>query len=583
MERRFRKAVFCALSICVISSDALYLVVPGSFCVEDGDCDPFRTRLACRSPNGGSSSICTCPEEAITWNEDRRKCLNKAGGSSNNDEQRKREEEVAKVVTILVPILGACFAIGCVAFMCCYWIQASADLAKKEASKRDTYDPNKIEFEDDDDDDDFVESDDEEPDPVHREKSNPRKKKGKGNKNGEKEMTSIVPPQDANEAKVAETAFTKATNGGPPKNTLENGYQASMRQFLTFPEMRSEPQIGTRPLSANVLSLSRPGTAVRLNSAYSPRRVNSAIANGSKGKPGAVFGPYVTDVAAVARARAISPRPPKPPSPPTNQGSIWPKPGDIADLYQKVAEEEDKKEEDEDETPLEEIKLVRAAVNAFKKRRNMKKVKEEQKKRRGKRLENLVDQILKQRQKEKSNTEKSKSQAKNSKNSTRRGSKSSDSSRSATSASSRGPLLGPDGRVESVAARVKRERQVKKIRARVPVTPPRSSRPDKAKPLHVALRAASAKHLSKAQVKQRIQQQVHLNAVRSYRAPSITTLEKGPPIKSILKKNMSNGYVKTSDLPNGEKKGVNYKIDNETPRSDETVTTVKAEVYTISS
>ena len=352
------------------------------------------------------------------------------------------------------------------------------------------------------------------------------------------------------------------------ETSFSSGYKASMRHLLTLrPTMEANgmEHLGngfTRPTSANIIS--RPGTAVRLGSAvFSPRPGSSPAG-----------APYLSN------NRPYSPRP-------SSTVPMWPQPDKttVADLYQKVAEEADRQEnkeaeEEKKEKPIEEIRLVKAAVKAFKRRKNLKKAKE----RKSKRLENLVDQILRQRRLEVTASANSTAAAKQQQiiAQRRRDSRSSESSKSANSSSgSRGPLLGPDGRPESVATRVMRQRQERKIRTKLPRRPPTSfsttqSATAASKPLHLALRAASAKHGSKQRVKESIKQQVHFNAVKSYKAPRvIVNNNDNDKVKSILKK-QSKGQENDED-----RRRVNYSFDKVSSEDNQRI--VKAEVYTISS
>lgn len=129
-----------------------------------------------------------------------------------------------------------------------------------------------------------------------------------------------------------------------------------------------------------------------------------------------------------------------------------------------------------------------------------------------------MDQILKAREEEQ---RKPRQKYRPKTNKARRDSRSSDGSRSGSRSR---PVIGPDGRPESVAQRVLRERQERRITAKVPITPNadvhhspfsfrnntrrNSSANAPQKPLHVALRQSASQHSSRAQMKERIKQQV---------------------------------------------------------------------------
>ncbi len=139
------------------------------------------------------------------------------------------------------------------------------------------------------------------------------------------------------------------------------------------------------------------------------------------------------------------------------------------------------------------------------------------------------------------------------------------------------PARSANGRPESVAQRVLRERQQKRIRAKVPVTSGSQNRPQQqqAQPLHLALkRTTSARPATRSQLTERIKQQVHLNAVKNYQVPvnwrpPVPQVQMAPPsqpIKSILKKN------EPKKKHSGSR--VNYAFEDD-------ARTVKAEVHVV--
>jgi hypothetical protein len=171
---------------------------------------------------------------------------------------------------------------------------------------------------------------------------------------------------------------------------------------------------------------------------------------------------------------------------------------------------------------------VRRAVNAFKKKRNMKKVKKKKKK-----MESVVDQIIRKRKEEDDKPKPiprpppARAPLVTAKATTaRRNSLGTDSTASSTLSSNNRRQFSPDGRPESVAARVQRERTAKRIKAKTPVTkkvmkPPSAMRRESASAAakdsaigsgkmadRMRQSAASHSHTSKWHTKQMIKQQV---------------------------------------------------------------------------
>ena len=151
---------------------------------------------------------------------------------------------------------------------------------------------------------------------------------------------------------------------------------------------------------------------------------------------------------------------------------------------------------------IEEIKLVRVAVSAFKKKRRLKDLKKTKKK--ANKFASVVEKVMHLREKEEKQRfyTASKIQRKKSLSS---------STTSTTSAGSSTKAKRP----ESVAQRVMRERQEKRISARNVVTPPKNKKKVK-EPLHLALRKSASKHGPRAVMAQKIKQKAHFNAVSEF-------------------------------------------------------------------
>ena len=426
--------------------------------------------LVCAETRKGQNKRCICTKDYI-WYE--RKCITE---QELDDKKRAKakSEDVARVITIIVPIIGALFVVICLGCMCFYWVNSLSKDVQKEVNKSiDKCEEYELDL--------FDEINERRRSSLalttasFREKAlkPPLKKKRRASLKSETTLSNGHLP-NANGKVVKEEVEDKPVPPAPLSSPLlsqKNGYQSSMRRLLTMPQMQSEPG-PSRPASANYITNSRPTTARRPMSAahaglLKPRPMSSAAG----GRAGGLIGPYVSD-ASLLRAR----------SPVHNPVNPIPKPEDLADLYDKIAEaaeQEEKKisrkatdDQSEDLSGIEEIKLVRAAVGAFKRRKNLKKLREEQRKRlsRGKKFDSLVDQIMRIRDEEDAMPKPLSKSAKRILNQNginhkqqqqRRGSRTSDGSGS--TGGSR-----PTSRPESVAQRVLRERQEKKITTRIP-------------------------------------------------------------------------------------------------------------------
>ncbi len=323
--------------------------------------------------------------------------------------------KTALVVSIVIPIVAAVVVAGCGAVICCYWVQLTADKASKDVRSvtKGRYDLHELNyFYDHNEEEGHKENSEEEEEAmtttvkvVKESNGGPTSRRKKPPQPPQPPQSSQSPPQlkvngvsDANlivtnghapkvkESPAPETSGEQEKAPATPDH--EGGYQASMRQLLTQ-LTHSEP--ATRPGSAFFLSNSRPVSGRKVSELLRPRPMSAA--EGSRLRPMSIAGPYLSDASRLPSARFL----------PQNNNLTLPKPETLSDLYDKIAaaaEQEQEKEKEVKKPPprrssgdgIEEIRLVRVAANAFKRRRNMKKVQEERKKK-GKKFETLVDQV----------------------------------------------------------------------------------------------------------------------------------------------------------------------------------------------
>ncbi|TRY61007.1 hypothetical protein TCAL_14923 [Tigriopus californicus] len=589
MPNQFHGTLICRLVIVAALFGWIEGIKYASYCKKNSQCQPLHKLAQCDP----TEKQCLCPNDHVWLND---LCQSKL----EVEKERAKAEEatyVARLITILIPVIGAVIFLSCVAFMFCYWLKLidnTEEKVLKDNTVTEKYDTKPVEdesVEDSEDEEDSFETDEDDYD-----------EEGGGETY---KMTSInVPPKRSISVLVTtenETTFSKDTHNEVPqlkingiqeknysraiscpdqgsssgdisslkqsetvKQTVftvdrdapsveDNGYQASMKQFLAKAHSPfSEP--ATRPMSARYISNTRPGTAVRAHSALlTPRGGGLSGRNSvSTGRISpSIVGPYLSDPSKF-RSRPTSPRP------------LELKTENLTELYDKIAavavkeekqqevETKQKKSSLEFQGKEEGMKIVRVAANKFKQRQNLKKLSKGKKKGKGKKFESLVDQVVRMRLEEERVP---KPRLAKGKNSVRRGSSGTDSIGSSSGSSK--PSYTPDGsRPESVALRVLKERQAQKIKAKTPVTSKKKPRPsverkmkqkmerEKASPLYMALKQSASLHTSKEQLKERIKQQVHLNAVLNYQTPPIEVVfnhskEQQRPAKSILKKHDS--------------------------------------------
>lgn len=589
MPNQFHGTLICRLVIASSLFGWIEGIKYASFCKKNSECQSLHKLVRCDP----IEKQCLCPIDHVWLNE---LCQSKV----EVEQERAKAEEaayLARLITILIPVIGVVIFLSCVAFMFCYWLKLidnTEEKVLKDNTVTEKYDPKSIE-------DESLEDSEDEEDSFDSDEDNYDDDEGEEGGGGESfKMTSIkVPPKRSTSVTITtenETTFSKDIHNGvpqlkingiqektfsraiscpdqsssvdlsnvkqseTPKQTVfsvdrddptvqDNGYQASIKQFLAKAHSPfSEP--ASRPISARYISNTRPVTAVRAHSALlTPRGTGLSGRNTGRLSP-SIVGPYLSDPSKF-RSRPTSPRP------------LELKTENLTELYDKIAavavkeEKEKEVETKQKKTSLEfqgkeeGMKIVRVAANKFKQRRNMKKLSKGKKKAKGKKFESLVDQVVRMRLEEERMPKPKLPKAKNSE--VRRGSSGTNSIGSSSGSSK--PSYTPNGsRPESVALRVLKERQAQKIKAKTPVTSKKKPRPsierkvkqklerEKASPLYMALRQSASLHTSKEQLKERIKQQVHLNAVLNYQTPPIEVVfndakEKQGPVKSILKKN----------------------------------------------
>ena len=160
---------------------------------------------------------------------------------------------------------------------------------------------------------------------------------------------------------------------------------------------------------------------------------------------------------------------------------------------------------------------VRVAVSAFKKKQRLRDLKKGRKKTKTS-FASVVEKVMHLREKENKRFYTAKQR--------KRSTSSSTTLTSNTSTTSAGSSSGPK-RPESVAQRVLRERQEKKIHARTVVTPNTKKMKAKSKePLHLALRKSASKHGPRSVMAQKIKQQAHFSALSEFQVRTLKNFGK---------------------------------------------------------
>ncbi len=429
----------------------------------------------------------------------RRICQCQHGFSWTNEncviQGREGQNDVADFITIFVPVIVAVFATLIIVASCCCWIHSSTKLIQsdmKKATKAKYPDEDLFDFE--------LESQGPFKSP---EKPLPRPKNDelviKISDNGEplrpqRPLGTLDLPQE--QGKISDL-----------------GYQSNMRLLFDRPLSPMAFSGEARPHSANFFNLdSRPGSAA-LNGAAKSR---ASSANSSR-KSSAINGPYLTKT-----LKATS----RPTSAKLQNGQA---------LYDKIvavaeASEENKGQDTSDNLPrppepkgkakkkknrhykseaIEEIRLVRVAVNAFKKKRRLRDLKKKKKAKKAT-FESVVEKVMRMRDEEKRTTYTITHQRSSESNTTMSSSLSSSSS----SLKSKRPR-----RPESVAQRVLRERKEKNISAKAPKSAPLVKKDKKITqkvPLHMALRQSSSKERDRAQISEKIKHEAHFRLLKNF-------------------------------------------------------------------
>lgn len=433
----------------------------GEKCIYDGDCIEG---LVCNLEDKlfQAQRVCQC-DNGLQWFQGQ--CASEG-------------QEVAEIVTILVPVLTSVVIVFLLVIACCCWIHSSTLSVKAEMKKANSLD--KAESEDFEIDFTF---------PL------------------EDSMKVARPKTSVDEAiKITDNGRQRPKTATVEENLEEEpkrlsvisdlGYQSNMRHLL-HQRPTSATFSHSRPNSALFINLdSRPSSSLKLAS-----RSSSAC---SSRKSSSINGPYLTEEA----IRSVhNPKPIKRPYVLENGQALFDKILAVDEAVPKP------RPEVKSEENIEEIRLVKVAVNAFKRKRRLRDLKANRKKRK---FADIVDKVMQLRENEKK--QKPALIRSNSSNTTI----SSTLSNSSASGSSLKSAKTRPKRPESVAQRVLRERREKNISAKVVETPTSSSNAKKAKgskrqPLHLALRQSASKHRgSKAARAEQIKSRTHFKAVKNY-------------------------------------------------------------------
>lgn len=574
------KRVFRVLCIIItLWSGVKALKVYGERCSLDSECSE---PLACRPQETlfVPVKVCRCGP-GLEWRKTQ--CLK----ATQKDEEA--ENEVAELVTILVPVIASVLLTLVVACACCCWVHNSTKKVEKEMVrtwKESLYDPEeelmetKAEL--------VVTTEKETKERPKTTKERPKTSNGTIKNKKEKEP-SVAVTESSRECLVQSNGGLHLSNGAmlsngaivknrlglrlemPVEQQHDAGYQANMRFLLARPHSSTVSEPRTRPVSANVYNdqLLVPREKVRSSSASSV---------GGHRSPG-IIGPYVTDPTRL-RSRAST-------------ASSLQHGHELTHLYDKIVavaeaekkqdntatdgkEKQDKKikkKKKKKDTGIEEIKLVRVAVSAFKRRKRLRDIPQSERMRNKKSaFESVVERVMRIREEEKATTYR---RPKRAHTTSRPGTRSSTATTTTSSVGSSNSTL--KDRPESVAQRILRERRESGISAKTPVTPKdsrlssaqrkrASAKASSRQPLHVALRYSADRHAPRAIMTQKIKQQAHFSAVKNFQVPPLPpdlakrvdlAVQKsavGLPspnkqVKSILKKT-SNGQLVNGNVMN---------------------------------
>jgi hypothetical protein len=497
------------------------------------------TGLVCRFEDNlfDPQNICRCPEN-LEWVDN--ECIN---------QDQKDREEFAELVTILVPVLSSVVLTLIVALACCCWIHSSnVSLQRKMTSAMREKKYEDIELEDQQlEEVKVIKATDQ---VEQRPKTSTASSRITTAKSERPKTNGHVVQADTNhndDEKVSREKAIKAIESEQKKLSVisDPGYQANMRFLLARPNSSMAKAINnvgnggpglSRSDSANFINIeSRPPSA-RLNGFGPSSRLSRPTSATNGRKSPNISGPYLTQHMRFGQQR------------PKSAVAAMQNGHELASLYDKilaVSEADQKKDNTIDDLPtkkaskkalklkkrkksdagIEEIRLVRVAVSAFKKRKRLRDIPKSQRGPKKKSaFESVVERVMRIRDEDHGTTYTGRTTI----TSSRPGTRSSNETMSSSVGSSNSTIIRPK-RPESVAQRVLRERKEKKISAKTPVTPkppksatssarPRTTSNGKRQPLHVALRQSASLHGPRALMAQKIKQQAHFNAVKNFQA-----------------------------------------------------------------
>lgn len=484
-----------------VTKAAAAISLHGEKCAFNSDCEPG---LVCSIEDKlfDPQRVCQC-KAGLDWV--------KGQGCQNLGE--KAEEDVASLVTVLVPVLASVIATCVIVICCCCWIHSSTitlEREMKKAIKGQKYEEIELEMQQPIDD-------------VG--KPEPQAKKKTRAVTIEKER-----PKSSKEERPAEDEEDKGQQqikADPHARKISTisdpAYQANMRSLLNRPHSSflsvNNNGLYSRPHSATFINIdSRPPSALARSASDLARSVSVTSINGRKSSP-AINRPYLTETAFKRPPSLVSLR----------NG------GELAKLYdhilkvneasevnkvdqaEKATEKAAKASQDrkKSDAGIEEIRLVRVAVNAFKKRKRLKDLGKGKKR---SKFESVVDKVMRLREFEQKHVYKARTASRE-----ERRSSSSNSTLTSSLPSSSSSISSSKGqkRPESVAQRVLRERKEKNISTKTPVSasnarPKTSSASKKRQPLHVALRKSASSHGSRSVLANKIKQQAHFSALKNF-------------------------------------------------------------------
>ena len=507
-------------------------------CTNDDQCTKLDKNLNCDYDSDHGFKICKCDRD-LKW---------------INAECKSSESETAQLVIILVPVISAsCFTLV-IALLCCCWANKSTRTLKKEFKKEFRRKSESIDLH-------AMESATNSSNTSNGLASKYVEKKSGRRRSStvQRELPEIAVNGISNESKVKESTGKSPAKPKPkeapvvsidncsndnivPKDVPDSsGYKANLKLLLERPvsgismDTRKLDAISLMPTDGSLFNNMRPNSAVSFTygRCYSPinldgptwlkSRPNSAL--GIQRKTSAGYQrPYLTD---------LSKRPPVQPQKPDELRDR-----EIMELYDEIQTLEETKEKrkgkkkakkDTYDEGIEEIKIVRKAVSAFKKRRRMREVVKNPTK-----METVADKVLKLRIQE-GVTAHPNPYSRHQMNSTTSLNSRGKRRNSSASNSTTNTLKN---RPESVAQRILRERQEQNLKTRFLVDSAKpasklqsASSSSKTMPLHLALRQSAKQRPGQRSLGQPIS-----------KVPN----DDAQPKKSILKKSKAKPLTKHS-------------------------------------